>query len=458
MLFQTRAQQRTFCIRTLLGFLAIFAGSFLLGRFSTAEVDNILGNTNFNGISHTPIADDVALTSSSFLRVQRSRFLGFSRSLLDPKTTAPRTKITVTIYVTKESYHLALRTNDSDDFIFNPALSIFKTDILQRYGTGKVQYIIRERAECNLDCNVGNGAALQQEPCLAVTRHMNKDMKCDIHQLKCNYPQCKTMVTNDEMCARVGDAFDARLYYTSESKPESGYLPLGPRLDAWKSLKEMAHLKSPQFFIMPSSKRKFAFNAVFSQRTNLARQELASAIESNGPTSKLPVYASMTEQELEDEKRYALNTDDYVEVLLDSIFTLSPAGHNPECYRIFEAVESGSIPVFSRGDLYGARHPNPQNRKALGDVAHPCKDALVDWYEAPVVVLDSWDELYPTMERLLEDPEALDEMQDRLRVWYDDYMRGVVSKFEDFMLDSTKSPVATEIERPVDSPPTFKRT
>ena len=32
-------------------------------------------------------------------------------------------------------------------------------------------------------------------------------------------------------------------------------------------------------------------------------------------------------------------------LLLDSTFTLCPAGHNPECYRMYEAAEAGSIPI-----------------------------------------------------------------------------------------------------------------
>jgi len=36
---------------------------------------------------------------------------------------------------------------------------------------------------------------------------------------------------------------------------------------------------------------------------------------------------------------------DYIEVLKQSKLTLCPSGHNPEQYRIWEAMASGSIPV-----------------------------------------------------------------------------------------------------------------
>ena len=138
-----------------------------------------------------------------------------------------------------------------------------------------------------------------------------------------------------------------------------------------------------------------------------------------------------------------LNTNDYMEVLLDSVFTLSPAGHHPECFRMYEAVEAGSIPVFTHADLHGAVHPQPAHAKK--GRAHPCKDALSHWYDAPIVVLDTWDDLYPTIEKLLEDPEGLDEMQENLRSWYEGQMRKVVKDFEDFLLDSSTFSEAEEV-------------
>mmetsp|Transcript_9339 Transcript_9339/g.34253 ORF Transcript_9339/g.34253 Transcript_9339/m.34253 type:complete len:124 (+) Transcript_9339:578-949(+) len=41
-----------------------------------------------------------------------------------------------------------------------------------------------------------------------------------------------------------------------------------------------------------------------------------------------------------------LGQEDYQKLLLDSMFTLSPSGHSPECYRQYEAVDAGSIPVI----------------------------------------------------------------------------------------------------------------
>ncbi|KAL7528931.1 hypothetical protein ACHAXR_002706 [Thalassiosira sp. AJA248-18] len=357
-----------------------------------------------------------------------SRSLRFNpEAYFDPKSTV--SKDTITIYLTR---------GRKLEKAFQMDLSIFKTDILQRYGTG-VRYVIREQAECDPGCRKNLPLVPTVGPCLAVARYTPR-MYCDTDSLRCNYPQCKTMIAADEFCERIDD-FDAREYFTSD-RPNLGYLPLGPRLDSWMSLQNIQ--QNHDFFILPSSRRKFSFNTIFSQSTNSVRQNLAKDIESKGATSKLPIFTSMAKewaQEVNDENNEQLSTDEYVQVALDSIFTLSPAGHSPECFRIFEAVEMGSIPIISRDDLYGSHHPNMTNRKSLMDKPHPCRDNLHHWYEAPIVVLDSWRDLYPTVERLLEDPAGLDRMQVELRTWYDDYMRKVIREFEQFMLGDSLTQV-----------------
>lgn len=260
------------------------------------------------------------------------------------------------------------------------------------------------------------------------------------------------MVTNDEFCTKINLPFDSRQYYTADL-PHLGYIPIGPRFDSWQSFQKIKQQSQPQgFFIVPSSKRKFAFNAIFSRSTNSDRKKLAVEIEQHqqqskkGGGTKFPVFAAMAEQwqpyDAEDATSDQLNTDQYMAVLLDSVFTISPAGHSPECFRLFEAVEAGSIPILTHDDLHGAHHPDADKRKGFKNVPHPCKDSLYHWYDAPMVVLDSWDELYPTVERLLSDARALDAMQDNMRRWYDSYMRKIVAEFENFVLSPSANSVA----------------
>ncbi len=314
----------------------------------------------------------------------------------------------------------------------NPGYSIFKTDTVQRFGSGRFNFVVHESYDCGpADCNHFNQSKLDERmtndhrpaPCLAVTMNV---MGCQHDSLRCSYPNCKTMITNDEMCA--SNNHDVRAYYSS-SYPNKGYLPLGPRLDAWSALQLMR--QSPEFFIRPVSTRKFAFNAIFSKTTNPGREYLAHILEleSQRVNNTLPIYSSIADQfnRIHQYKQAdgQLDPRTYMEVLFDSVFTLAPAGHNPECYRMYEAVEAGSIPVFVKDDFYITEQ----------NMAHPCREALRHWYDAPVLVLDSWDELYPTVKRLMSDLVSLDEIQTKLSVWYVGFMIRVVREFEDFMLE-----------------------
>lgn len=256
-------------------------------------------------------------------------------------------------------------------------------------------------------------------PCLAVAPQRD----CGAKYLKCSYPQCKTMVTNDEKCKAY--LHDVREYYSSRLS-KKGYLPLGPRFDAWTSFQKIQ--QSTAFRMSPSSGRKYAFNAIFSQSTSLGRKQLAKLLESHKSNRTLVTFQSMAKEWTNDVNAAhteQLPTDTYMAVVLDSVFTLSPAGHNPECFRLFEAVEAGSIPVLVEKDMQITSYKR-----------HPCWKALQHWHDAPVLVLDSWDDLYPTVERLMGDPAALDEMQVNLRLWYDEFMAMVVGEFEEFLLRS----------------------
>jgi hypothetical protein len=93
-------------------------------------------------------------------------------------------------------------------------------------------------------------------PCIAVSKHPN----CSPDLLRCSYPNCKTMITNDEWCRR--NSYDIRGYY-SANYANQGFLPLGPRLDAWSAFQLLR--QSPEFAIKPASTRKYAFSAIFKE-------------------------------------------------------------------------------------------------------------------------------------------------------------------------------------------------
>lgn len=101
-----------------------------------------------------------------------------------------------------------------------------------------------------------------------------------------------------------------------------------------------------------------------------------------------------------------LDVNQWREVLLNSDFTLSPPGHNPECYRIFEAAEAGSIPVFVRSAMETSA----------------CPRSLDYMVNMPKIVLDDIREL-----RKLTSYSAnqIKQMRLDLRDWYDSFMKNV---------------------------------
>lgn len=309
--------------------------------------------------------------------------------------------------------------------------SIFRTNTLQRFGTGSFNHHVHDLEYSCSDnsCSSNNNSRLNHinadsspsSPCLVVSKYYApKFGYCQHDALRCSYPQCKTMIEGDEYCQLT--TFNVRNYY-SHGNNHQFYLPLGPRFDSWSVLQRLQ--QSPEFVMKPPSSRRYAFNAIFTKGTGMGRRKLAKLLERMNHT--LPIYTaittrwtSMTQFKRADENK--LNPQTYMEVVLDSIFTLSPAGHNPECFRMFEAIEAGSIPVLVKEELY-----SPMNGE--------CVEPLHHWYDAPILVLESWDDLFPTVERLLlGDLLALDKMQIDLKAWYDGYMRKIVRDFEEFLM------------------------
>ena len=103
-------------------------------------------------------------------------------------TTDEEKKKTVNVYVTGP---------------FSESLSIFKTDFLQRFGSGRVNYNFREHSRCNTHECVPAPRVAHDEPCLAITKYERpyerrpahrKTWTCEVDDLRCSYPQCKTMV------------------------------------------------------------------------------------------------------------------------------------------------------------------------------------------------------------------------------------------------------------------------
>ena len=292
--------------------------------------------------------------------------------------------------------------------------SVFHTGHLQSYGSGTISYVLEQRDDCR-----HNEIVLPQDtPCLAVNHFANR--KCSFDRMTDHYSTCKTMLTNDETCR--DKRYDARVYYSSAIS-DKAYLPLGPRYDSWEALVTLMNQRSMR---LPSSKRKYAFNAIFSENTSTGRASLKKVIQNAGDSLSSFVQISPKWSANPNSASNSLvDTTAYMRTLLDSTFTLSPACHNPECFRLYEAVEAGSIPIISLDKEYRR---------------HACKDSLFHWIDSPIVIVESWSELFPTLQRMLANPEELDKRQEDLRAWYKQHMRSAVKNFETFLLSEHLPP------------------
>jgi len=77
---------------------------------------------------------------------------------------------------------------------------------------------------------------------------------------------------------------------------------------------------------------------------------------------------------------------DYVQVLRDSDLTLNPAGKNVECYRVYEAMAVGSVPVIEDVSVSAScgTAVNNDHRQVL---------RLLKRHEAPVIYISDWRQL-----------------------------------------------------------------
>jgi glycosyltransferase involved in cell wall biosynthesis len=94
--------------------------------------------------------------------------------------------------------------------------------------------------------------------------------------------------------------------------------------------------------------------------------------------------------------RRGLPAEDYYRFLADARIVLCPAGfHSAETFRHFEAMRAGAVVV---------------------------SEALppLDFYrDSPIIQVKAWDDLIPKLRGLLDDPDALVDIQARTLAWYD---------------------------------------
>jgi hypothetical protein len=116
---------------------------------------------------------------------------------------------------------------------------------------------------------------------------------------------------------------------------------------------------------------------------------------------------------LGDKKRW-FSPKDCEKFLQESVFAPSPMGNaNLECYRVYEALEAGSIPIIERRltlDYY---------RKLLGD--------------HPMPTVGSWSEGRSFIRKAIKRPEQLNAMQTECMQWWAAYKAEYTVKAGEFL-------------------------
>jgi hypothetical protein len=106
----------------------------------------------------------------------------------------------------------------------------------------------------------------------------------------------------------------------------------------------------------------------------------------------------------------------YSAVMENSVFAPCPAGNSPETIRLYDALESGAIPITLEHEFIRST------------------DALAAIGDIPFPVLNSWDELPGFLSgmklKLKNDPGLINALQSKCIVWWSDYKNFISNKIK----------------------------
>jgi hypothetical protein len=111
----------------------------------------------------------------------------------------------------------------------------------------------------------------------------------------------------------------------------------------------------------------------------------------------------------------------YSAVMENSIFAPCPAGNSPETIRLYDALESGCIPVLLQHEFIDA------------------KDALAEFGNPPITILQSWNEFPSFLQRIKEqfrvNPQKIQEQQEHCITWWTHYKDKIRQKITSRLTD-----------------------
>jgi len=128
-------------------------------------------------------------------------------------------------------------------------------------------------------------------------------------------------------------------------------------------------------------------------------------------------------------KETAETQEDYIHSLAQSDLTLNPVGMNTECYRIYEAVAFGSVPVVEDQMTPGICSQNG-TQENLYTKGNPSPLRLLKKYGAPFIYIKNWAELPEIIKK--EEEMTLEQVIDRRKnmlTWYESFKTKMKERF-----------------------------
>jgi hypothetical protein len=115
-----------------------------------------------------------------------------------------------------------------------------------------------------------------------------------------------------------------------------------------------------------------------------------------------------------DGRSQSLEPSEFSDLLFDSVFSPCPMGNvNLECFRVYEALECGSIPIIEK------RWTLDYFRNLLGD--------------HPLPTVRSWPEARRMIGRMVDNPAQIDALQQRCISWWENYKQEYSANVGEFL-------------------------
>jgi hypothetical protein len=169
--------------------------------------------------------------------------------------------------------------------------------------------------------------------------------------------------------------------------------------------------------IAPASERRYAWSFV-GQAGKCSRPEMVRAMSAVEPhisfsTTAVPGLTFWTKG-ITGSRR--IPKSEFLNILRDSAFAPAPMGNaNLESFRVYEALDAGTIPIVEKGmflDYF---------RRLLGD--------------HPLPTVRTWREARHLVRRYLDDPEALNQLQQECIRWWADYQARLADRIGGFLTE-----------------------